>query len=80
MVTPQLDRHVEVPKNKVAFLEYDGRALDTGSNLGIILEDKLKIGLRTSLDKIDGYSYKAMLSIFQNKAGPIYFSSEYIWK
>jgi hypothetical protein len=44
-----VDERVEVPMNKVAFLEFVGLAFDTG----FIREDKLEDGLRTSLDKID---------------------------
>ena len=43
-----MDGHVEVPINDIAFLEFAGLVLDTG----IILEDELEDGSRTSLDKI----------------------------
>ena len=57
MITPQVDRHVKVPDYKVAFLECVGLVLDTG----IILEDKLKVVLRTSLHKMDRYLYEAIV-------------------
>ena len=50
-----MDRHVEVPKDKFAFLELVGLVFDTG----IMLEDKLEVGLRMSLYKIDRYFYKS---------------------
>jgi hypothetical protein len=51
-----VDRRVEVPMNKVAFLEFAGLVFDTC----FILEDKLEDGRRTSLDKVDKYFYEAM--------------------
>ena len=67
-MTPQVDcdRHVEVPMNKVALLEYVGLVSDTGS----ILEDKLEGGRRTSLDKIDDYFYEIITSPLRNNGGP----------
>ena len=59
MITPQLDRHVKVPKDKVAFLECVGLVLDTG----IILEDKLEVVLRASLHKMDRYFYETIVYI-----------------
>ena len=56
MNTPQMDRHVKVPKDKVAFLEFFGHMFDTG----IVLEDKLEVGLRTFLPKIDRYFYETI--------------------
>ena len=54
MIRSQVVIHVKVPKHKVAFLEFVGLVVDTG----IILEDKIEVGLRTSLHKIDRYFYK----------------------
>jgi hypothetical protein len=76
-ITLQADRHIKVPKDKVAFLEFVRLVFDTGI-VPCILEDKLEIRLRTSLDKIDRYFYKIILSIFRNMTGSIYLSSEYI--
>ena len=59
MITPQVDIHVKVPDDKVAFLEFVGLVFDTS----IILEDKLEIGLRTSLHKIDRYFYETIVYI-----------------
>ena len=59
MITPQVDGHVKVPKDKVAFLEIDGLVFDTS----IILEDKLEVELRTSLHKINRYFYEAIVHI-----------------
>ena len=55
MIT-QVDRHVKVPKDKVAFLEFVGLVFDTG----IILEDKLEVGLWTPLHKINRYFYETI--------------------
>ena len=56
MITPQVDRHVKVPKDKVAVLELVGLVFDTS----IILEDKLEVGLRPfpHWHKIDRYFYE----------------------
>ena len=51
-----MNRHVKVPKDKVAFLEAIGLVFDAG----VILEDKLEVGLQTSLHKIDGYFYETI--------------------
>ena len=51
-----MDRHVKVPKDKVAVFEFVRLVFDTG----IILEDKLEVRLRTSLHKIDRYFYETM--------------------
>ena len=45
MITPQVDGHVKVPDDKVAFLEFVGLVFDTS----IILEDKLEVGPRVGL-------------------------------
>ena len=55
---------VDVPIHMVTFLELVGLVFDTG----IILEDKLENGLRTSLDKIDKYFYATILSLRNNGA------------
>jgi hypothetical protein len=73
MITPQVDRHIKVPKDKVTFLEFDGLVLDTG----IILEDKLEVGLRTSLDKIDRYFYETISCLLRNVICTIYLSNEH---
>ena len=49
-----MDKHVKVPKDKVTLIEFVGLVFDTS----IILEDKLEIGLRTSLHKINRYFYE----------------------
>ena len=54
MITPQVDRHVKVPKDKVTFLELFGLVFDTVT----ILEGKFEVRLWTSLDKIDRYFYE----------------------
>ena len=59
MRTQQGDRHVKVPKDKIAFLEFVGLVFGTG----IILEDKLEVRLRTSLHKIDRYFYEIIVCI-----------------
>ena len=60
MITPQVDRHVKVPDDKVAFLEFVGLVFDTS----IILEDKLevgpRVGLKVSIHKIDRYFYETI--------------------
>ena len=59
MTTRQVDRHVKVPKDKVTFRERFGLVFDTVT----VLEDKLEVGLRTSLDKIDRYFYETILCL-----------------
>ena len=52
MVTPQVDRRVEVPMNKVAFLEFVGLVINTS----FVLEDEFQYGpygCRISFNKID---------------------------
>ena len=56
MITPQVDGHVKVPDDKVAFLEFAGLVFGTS----IILEDKLEVGLRTSLRKMNRYFYETI--------------------
>ena len=55
-----MDRHVKVPKDKIAFLEFVGLVFD-GSD--IIPEDKLEVGLRTSCHKMDRYFYETIVYI-----------------
>ena len=52
------DRHVKVPKDKVALFEFVGLVFDTG--IILVLEDKLEVRLRTSLHKINRYFYETM--------------------
>ena len=59
MIIQQVDRHVKVPKDKIAFLEIVGLVFDTG----IILEDKIEVGLRASLHKINRYFYETILCL-----------------
>jgi hypothetical protein len=66
MMTPQVDRPVEVPMNKIILLECVGFVSDTGS----ILEDELEGGRRTSLDKIDNYFYEIITSLLRNNGRP----------
>ena len=61
-----MDRHVDVPVNKVAFLELVGLVFDTG----IILEDEYEGGPRTSLDKNDIYFCGNMLSLLKSNDEP----------
>ena len=56
MITSEADRHVNIPDEEVVFLEFVGQVFDTS----ISLEDKLKVGLRTSLHKIDRYFYETI--------------------
>ena len=53
MITPPVDRHVNGPDDEVALLEFVGLVFDTS----IILEDKLEVGLRTFLHKMNRYFY-----------------------
>ena len=59
MTTLQVDRHVKVPDDKVALLEFVGLVFDTGT----ILEDELEVGLWTSLHKMDRYFYETIVYI-----------------
>ena len=52
--------------NKVALLEFVGFMFDSG----IILEDELEVGCRTSLDKIDKYFYETISSLLRNDCRP----------
>ena len=61
-MTLQMDIQVEVPMNRVAWLEFAGLVFDTG----IILEDELEGVRRTSLDKIHRYFYEALLTLLKN--------------
>ena len=54
-----MDRHVKVPDDKVALLEFVGLVFDTGT----ILEDELEVGLWTSLHKMDRYFYETIVYI-----------------
>ena len=69
MITPQVDRHVKVPKDKVAFLEFVGLVFDAS----IIFEDKLEAGLWTSLHKIDRYLYEIIWCLLWDRIGYIPF-------
>ena len=55
MMILQVNRRVEVPKNRVSFLEFVRLMFDTG----IVFEDELKDGRRTSL-KSNKYFYKTI--------------------
>lgn len=65
-MTPQMDRRVEVPTDKVAFFEFVGLEFDAG----IVLQDELKEGRRTSLDKIDRYFYETISRLLRNNGSP----------
>jgi hypothetical protein len=49
-MAPQVDKHVEIPIKKVAFLEFVELVFD----VGIVFEYELEGGRWTSIDKIDG--------------------------
>ena len=65
-MTAQVDRRVNVPMNKVTFLEFIGLLFDTS----MILEDELEVGPRASLDKIYKYFFKTLSSLFRNNDRP----------
>ena len=69
MITPQVDKHVNIPDDKVAFLEFVGLVFDTAN----ILEDDLKVGLRTSLHKVDRYFYEIISCLLWDRKGYIPF-------
>ena len=52
--------------NKVVFLEFMGPVFDAG----MILEDELEVGRRTSVDKIDRYFYETVSSVLGNNDRP----------
>jgi hypothetical protein len=56
-----VDGRVEVPTNKVTFLEFVRLLLDS-----VALQDELENGQWTSLDKINRYFYKKILSLLIN--------------
>jgi hypothetical protein len=59
MMTPQsVHRRVDVPNNRVTLLEFVGLVFDAD----MILEDELKDGRWTVLDKIDKYFYENTIS------------------
>ena len=58
MIRQQVDRHVKVPKDKVALLEFVGLVFNTSFILAS--EDKPEVGLRTSLRKMDRYFYETI--------------------
>ena len=58
MIRQQVDRHVKVPKDKVALLEFVGLVFNTSFIL--VSEDKPEVGLRTSLRKMDRYFYETI--------------------
>jgi hypothetical protein len=60
-----VDIHVDVPVNKVVFLEHVRLVFDTG----MILEDEFEGGRRTFRDKIDIYFYGNILSLLKNNDG-----------
>ena len=57
-----MDRRVEAPTNNVAFLEFVRLVFDTG----IVLQDELKDGRRTSLDKIYSYFYETISCLLRD--------------
>ena len=69
MIISQVDRHVKVPKDKVTFLEFVGLVFDTGNTL----EDKLEVGPRTSLHKINRYFYETISCPLWDRIGYIPF-------
>ena len=54
-----MDRHVKVPDDQLALLEFGGLVFDAS----IILDDELEVGLRTFLHKIDRYFYETIVYI-----------------
>ncbi len=52
--------------NKGAILEFVGLVFDTG----VVLENELEVGRRTSLDKIDKYLYATISSLLRNNGRP----------
>ncbi len=61
-VIAKVYRHVEIPKNKGAFLEFVGLVFDTR----IVLENELEVERRTTLDEVDKYFYGIILSPLRN--------------
>ena len=66
MMTPQMDRQVKIPMNKVAFLESFGLVLATRINL----EDEVEVEHRTSPDKINRYVYENISILLRNNDRP----------
>ena len=65
-MVPQVDRRVEAPTNRVALLEFVGLVFDAG----IVFQDELKDGRRTSVDKIDRYFYETILCLLRDNDRP----------
>ena len=78
MITPKVDRHVKIPKDKITFLECV--ELQLVFDTSIIFEDKLKVGLRIklriALHKMDRYFYERILCLLWDRIGYIPFK----WK
>jgi hypothetical protein len=69
-----VDRHVEIPINRVIFFEFVRLVFD----IGAVFENELEVGRRAFLDKIDRDIYELPLSRLSKSLGPTYPSSEYI--
>ena len=70
MTSESVHERVDVPNNRVTLLEFVGLVFDTN----MILEDELKGGCRTALDKVDKYFYKIISSLLRNhNDGPYTF-------
>ena len=62
-----MDRHVETPTNRDAFLDSVGLVFDAG----VVFEGELKVRRRASLDEVDKYFYAAISSLFRRNSRPI---------
>ena len=69
MITPQMDRQVKVPKDKVTLLEFVRLVFDTS----IIFEDKLEVRHRMFLHKRDRYLYENISCLLWDRIGYIPF-------
>jgi hypothetical protein len=63
-----VDRHVEIPINRVIFFEFAGLLFDTSA----VLENELEVGGRAFLEKIDRDIYVAIVSLLNNDFRDIY--------
>lgn len=61
-----MDRRVDVPMNKVTFLEFSGLVFDAS----FVFEDELEGGRWTFLDKMDEYLYESICGLLRNDTRP----------
>ena len=69
-----MDRHVETPTNRDAFLDSVGLVFDAG----VVFEGELKVRGRAVLDEVDKYFYATISSLCRKNSRHVYLSDEHI--